>query len=137
MATSQIVLFALVLHAMALGLGVVTVRVHAQVTQGRKANSFLHDGTDLGVLAQRITRDHGNSMEWIAVPATILLFAIATGQTHVTDPLAVIALGGRFAQTATHLISTSPAAVSVRGTCLGVQVIIWIYWGLQFITTAS
>ncbi len=52
MATSQVALFGYVLWTLALALGVVGVRVHAQVTQGRLANSFLHDGSDLGVLAR-------------------------------------------------------------------------------------
>lgn len=136
MATSQIALFGYVLWTIALGFGVVGVRTHAQVTQGRKANSFLADGSDLGVMGHRITRAHGNSMEWIALPASLLLFAIATGQTQVTDSLALAALAGRIGQTTTHLISTSPGAVTVRGLFLGVQVFIWTYWGVLFIAAA-
>ena len=75
-------------------------------------------------------------MEWIALPAALLLFAIATEQTQVTDALALVALAGRIGQSTTHLISTTPGAVTIRGTFLGVQVFIWIYWGVQFIAAA-
>ena len=124
-------------QTIALSFGLVTTRVTAQLTQGRLANSFAADGTDLGPFGQRMTRAFGNSLEWLAIPAALMLFALATGQTAITDTLAPFALAGRIAQSTTHLISTSPGAVQVRGAFLGVQVVVWVVWAFSFATTVA
>lgn len=136
MATSEIALFGYVIWTLVLGFGLVGARTHEQIASGRKANSFLADGSDLGVIGQRITRAHGNSMEWLGMPATLLLYAIVSGQTAITDPLALVALGGRIGQTTTHMLSTSAGAVSVRGLFLGVQNVVWVIWIVQLLNAS-
>ena len=132
MTTSAIVLFGYVAWSLALSFGLLGSRVAAQITEGRLANSFAQDGSDLGPFGHRATRAFGNSIEWLAVPAALLLVAISTGNTAITDTLAPVALGGRMAQSITHLISTSPTAVMIRGAFLGVQVVCWIVWVVGF-----
>ena len=116
-----------------LSFGLAAARFAAMASEGRLANSFVADGTDLKPLGHRATRAQGNSLEWLVIPAALLLFAMATGQTALTDATAPLALGARIAQSTTHLISTSPRAVLLRGSFLGTQLAIWIFWTVRFV----
>ena len=58
---------------------------------------FAQDGSDLPGFAQRVTRAHGNSLENLAIPAALILYGVATGQSAVTDGLAMVVLGARVA----------------------------------------
>ena len=136
MSTSLLCLLGYVAWSLALGFALVATRVTMQVSEGRPANAFALDGADLPPLGHRITRAHGNSIEWLAAPVALLLLAIATGQTAITDGLAPLALAGRIAQSTTHLISTSAAAVMARGAFLGVQTVVWVIWIYGFATAA-
>jgi hypothetical protein len=62
----------------------------------------------------------------------VLLLAIATDQTTVTDGLALYCLGARIGQVTTHLISTSERAVQIRFGFFIVQLGIVGYWLVQF-----
>jgi uncharacterized MAPEG superfamily protein len=115
-----------------LSLGLAAARFAAMASEGRLANSFVADGTDLKPFGHRVTRAQGNSLEWLAIPAALLLYAIATGQTALTDTMAPLALGARVAQSGMHLISTSPRAVLLRGSFLGTQLGIWVFWTIRF-----
>ena len=93
---------------------------------------FAQDGNDLPGFAQRVTRAHGNSLEWLTIPAVLIVYGVATGQSAVTDGLAMIVLGARLGQSIVHMISVSFPAVLVRATLFTVQVVIWIIWTLGF-----
>ena len=95
-------------------------------------NTFAQDGSDIFPLGNRITRAHGNSLEWMVIPASLLVFAAGTGQTAITDGLAMICLYCRVAQSVAHIISTSVPVVLVRATFFTVQVVIWAMWAWQF-----
>lgn len=77
-------------------------------------------------------RASGNSLEWLGVPGGLLLYAIATDQTEVTNSLALIALAARLVQSTAHLISTSPGAVNIRSAFFGAQVFICAVWTARF-----
>ncbi|HBS36295.1 MAG TPA: MAPEG family protein, partial [Parvularcula sp.] len=62
---------------------------------------------DVEGFGRRLTRAHANCYENLPLAGAVLLYAIATNQTAVTDPLAMIFLGARLAQSLTHLASTS------------------------------
>jgi uncharacterized MAPEG superfamily protein len=108
------------------------VRTSAVMTGKKKANSFNPSGEDVGGFAQRLTRAHANCYENLPIAATVLLYAIATNQTAVTDGLATIFLAARVLQSLTHLASTSNPAVTVRFAFFLVQVGILTYWLLSF-----
>jgi uncharacterized MAPEG superfamily protein len=109
-----------------------TFRIIA-VVKGQKAlNNFLPDGSDLDPAAQRATRAHLNSLENLPIVGALLLYALVSGQTAITDPLAMVVLGARVLQSVTHIISTSVPAVMARATLFGVQVAIWIIWAWKF-----
>ncbi|MBE0592390.1 MAG: MAPEG family protein, partial [Gemmatimonadales bacterium] len=58
----------------------------------------------------------------------LLLVAIATGSTAITDPLAFVLLGARVFQSTVHMLSTSPAAAMIRFGAFAVQLVIAVYW---------
>ncbi len=93
---------------------------------------FNQDGSDLPGFAQRVTRAHGNSLEWLTIPAALIVFGVATDQSAVTDGLAMVVLGARLGQSIVHMISVSLPAVLVRATLFTVQVVIWVIWTLGF-----
>lgn len=94
----------------------------------RAANSFTPAGDDVSPFSQRLCRAHANCYEAFPVVGGLLLLALATGQTAVTDPLALILLAARVAQSVVHLASTSPIAVLARFGFFGVQIGIAIWW---------
>ncbi len=102
------------------------------LTQGRAANSFSPTGEDTGPFGQRLARAHANCYENLPVVGALLLFALATDQTRVTDPLALALLGARIAQSIVHLISTSRIAVLIRFGFFIVQLVILVIWLLRF-----
>ena len=58
----------------------------------------------------------------------MLLVAIATGRSGVTDPLASWLLGARFVQPSIRLASTRVAAINARFAAFVVQIAIAVYW---------
>ena len=107
------------------------VRTSAVMSGKRRANSFNPSGEDVEGFARRLTRVHANCYENLPAAAAVLLYAIATAQTAVTDGLAYIFLGARILQSLTHLASTSNPAVTVRFAFFVVQVAILLYWLLH------
>lgn len=89
---------------------------------------FRPDNGNLSPLMQRLTRAHANCIESFPVIGGLLLTAIATGQTAVTDPLALIVLSARLLQSLIHLASTGVIAVNLRFLAFSVQIAISIYW---------
>ncbi|MBI1365870.1 MAG: MAPEG family protein [Alphaproteobacteria bacterium] len=103
-------------------------RTSAVMTGKKKANAFSPLGDDVSGYPQRLTRAHANCYENLPIAGVILLYAIATSQTAITDGLAYYFLGARILQSLTHLASTSANAVTVRFAFFVVQVAIEIYW---------
>jgi uncharacterized MAPEG superfamily protein len=99
----------------------------------RAPNSFKTDGTDVSPFGQRLARAHANCYENLPIFGAIVLTAIATGHSSVTDPLAPWLLAARICQSSTHLLSTSSPAVMVRFTFFLVQMLIQIWWLIALI----
>jgi uncharacterized MAPEG superfamily protein len=97
----------------------------------RTSNSFAASGEDMDGLGKRLTRAHANCYENIGFAAAVLLYAIATNQTALTDGLAYAFLGARIAQSTVHLISTNRIFVLIRFAFFVVQVAILIFWLLK------
>lgn len=108
------------------------------VLSGRKApSSFSPDGLDVSPFAHRLARAHANCYESFPIIGGLLLLALATGQTSVTDTLALWVLAARVAQSGTHLISTSNLAVNIRFSFFAVQLVIAVWWTIQFLVQWS
>jgi uncharacterized MAPEG superfamily protein len=113
-------------------LSLATYRSSLTLTGKKPANSFAPAGDDVSGFGLRLTRAHANCYEFFPILGGLLLFSLATGQTAITDDLAMIALAARVIQSVIHLLSTSVIAVLIRFAALLVQFAICIYWLLQF-----
>ena len=98
---------------------------------------FDQHGADLGGAGQRITRAQGNSLEWLVIPAALIIYGAATGQSAITDGLAMVVLGARVLQSLVHIMSISPPAVMIRATFFTVQAVIWVIWTYGFYSAAG
>ena len=104
----------------------------AAMRGGKDLNTFDSTGKDMTGFPFRVTRAHGNMIENLAIPASFLLYALATQQTNVTNGLAPIVLWTRVGQSLVHLISTSKPMVLLRANLFFVQIIICVYWAWKF-----
>jgi len=129
-------LFALVIYAawmLVLIVAIATYRSVMTLTGKVAANKFSPDGSDVSPLSGRLCRAHANCYEFFPIVGSLLLAALATGNTAITDPLALYVLIARLLQSAIHIISTSVIAVYVRFAMFLVQVVICAYWIIEFI----
>lgn len=94
----------------------------------KKSNDFKATGEDLGSFGYRATRVHANCYENLPAAAAVMLYAIATNQTAITDPLAFIFIALRVAQSSVHLLSTAQPMVMIRFALYIGQNAILIYW---------
>ena len=108
--------------------------VYARRTQ-QALNRFTPDGSDLEGLGQRWTRAHLNCLEFLPIAATVGLAAVVTGNAAVTDPLAMVLLYLRIAQTVVHLISTAVPFVLIRATLFVGQLAIVLSWSYALLTS--
>ncbi len=119
---------------MLLLLGVLAgLRTGMTLTGAKKANSFNPDGSDVSNFSNRLCRAHANCYEGFPIFGGLLLLAIASDTMAITNGLAYILIGARLGQSLIHLASTSVAAVFVRFGFFLVQVVIALYWCVQFI----
>ncbi|WP_422911293.1 MAPEG family protein [Pseudomonas sp. MAC6] len=104
------------------------------VLSGKMAvNAFHPDGSNTpSNFGQRLVRTHANCLENLPLQAALLLYAMASAQTDITEPLALLLLGARLFQSLMHLISTSPLFVWLRFAAFFVQLAILAWWLLQF-----
>ncbi len=94
----------------------------------RLPNAFKADGSDSPDMGQRLTRAQLNCAESFAFTGGVMLLALATSSSAVTDPLALWLLAARVAQSVVHLVSTSVLAVQIRFAFFLAQVGISGYW---------
>src|SRR5262245_34688649 len=78
------------------------------------ANGFTPNNSDQSPFMQRLARAHANCLEGLPLFGGFMLLAVVAGRSHVTDPLAHVLLVARIAQSIIHLVSVSPAAVTMR-----------------------
>ena len=100
------------------------------------ANGFTPDNASLSPFMQRLTRAHANCVEGLPIFGGLLLVAVVTGHSSLTDPLAYVFLACRVFQSLVHLASLSPAAVTVRFTAFAAQMTIGVYWAFRLLVSA-
>lgn len=93
-----------------------------------KSLKFKADGSDTAPLGERITRAQANCVESFSFIGGILLLAVATDSTAITNSLAIYVLLARLIQSIVHIISTSNLFIQIRFVFFLVQVGICIYW---------
>jgi uncharacterized MAPEG superfamily protein len=109
------------------------LRGHLVLTGRFRSNAFNPENANLSPFMQRLARAHANCLEGLPVFGGLLVVALATGRTEVTDPLAPWLLGARIVQSTIHLWSLSVTAVNARFAAFVVQVAIGIYWAWALI----
>lgn len=126
---TETVILALVLWALLLLVTLGCYRTLRTATARKAANSFDPAGQDMPPFGQRLTRAHANAYEFLPFALAVLLFAVATGQSQVTDGLALPFLAFRIGQSLIHIISTSVIAVLIRFVVLFIpQIAIIVWW---------
>lgn len=99
------------------------------------SNGFQPDNGNLSPFMQRLARAHANCLEGLPVFGGLLVIAALSGQTAVTDPLALVLLAARVLQSLIHLASLSVMAVNLRFTAFAVQLLIALYWAFALLTS--
>lgn len=133
---TSLAILGLALWTIALLVAIAILRTRLSVFTARAANSFSPSGEDVSPFSHRLCRAHANCYEFLPFALAILLYGVATGQNHITDPLALTLLALRVGQSTIHLISTSRAAVILRFTLMLPQALILVYWIVGFATLA-
>lgn len=128
MSKSALVLTLFIAWALFLLVLMEVIRSYLVVSGRTKSNEFKPDNANLSPFLQRLARAHANCVESLPVLGGLLLIAMVTGRTGVTDPLAPWLLLARMAQSITHLVSVSVVAVNVRFSFFAVQLAIAVYW---------
>lgn len=131
MTPTAVALLGFVAWTILLVLMLAVVRTGLVFAGKKKSNEFKPSGEDLEGFGSRLTRAHSNCYENLPIAGAVLLYAIATSQTAITDQLAMAFLGARVLQSLTHLASTNRLAVLIRFAFFVVQVLILIFWLLK------
>lgn len=101
----------------------------------RKTGSMAFDpnGIDLDGYGRRLTRAIANCQENIPLYIGVLLFAIVTGHTAITNPTAFWLLAARIAQSVVHLVSISSPMILVRFFFYLIQFLLVVYWVVRML----
>jgi len=99
------------------------------------ANGFDPGNSSLSPFMQRLARAHANCVEGLPVFGALMLIAVISGRSAVTDPLAFVFLAMRIAQSLIHLGSLSARAVMLRFSAFAVQMAIAVYWAVRLLAT--
>lgn len=104
------------------------LRTRLVVNRTVTSNAFVPDNSNLSPFMQRLSRAHANCLEGLPIFGGLLLVAISTDRTSVTDGLAPWLLVARVVQSSVHLFSLSVPAVNIRFSAFAVQIGIAAYW---------
>lgn len=107
-------------------------RVFVSATNRYHGKHFDADGKDVGPFSHRLCRAHANCYEAAPFIVTLMLIALITNHTEITNGLAPYLLLARIAQSITHMISIRPRIVLIRFAFFAVQVGISAWWVFQF-----
>ncbi len=105
-----------------------SVRSKLVLTGSVPANQFKPDNSNLSPFMQRLARAHANCVESVPFFSILLIAAIITNRTDVTDPMSPALLIARIIQSSVHLLSLSVVAVWIRFTAFAFQIAIAVYW---------
>lgn len=109
------------------------VRSKMVIAKEIPANGFTPDNANLSPFMRRLGRAHANCLEGLPIFGGLMLIALVTGRSSITDPLAFVLLAARVAQSGIHLCSVSPTAVTLRFCAFTVQMGIAIYWSVRLL----
>lgn len=134
MTPTLVALMGYVLLTIALVLTVVSHRSLLVLGGKKRADEFPRGRTfEQPPLIERIHNAHQNCVENLPLAAAVMLAAVASGQTAVTDPLSIAFLAARFGQSGVHVIAVNHWMVMLRVTFYLVQIAILVYWALALL----
>lgn len=107
------------------------IRSKLVLTRAVPANAFRPDNANLSPFMQRLARAHANCVEGLPIFGGLMLIAVVTGRSAITDPLAYVFLAARILQSVTHLGSVSAPAVTFRFFLFAVQMGIAVFWAVR------
>lgn len=125
---SVTVLTALIVWALALLVLMEVLRARLVATKSIASNEFQPDNANLSPFMRRLARAQANCVEGLPIFGGLLVVALLTHRTGVTDPLAPWLLAARLVQSVAHLSSLSVVAVNIRFSAFVVQLGIAAYW---------
>ncbi|MDP1535252.1 MAG: MAPEG family protein [Rubrivivax sp.] len=102
-------------------------------TRQVRADGFDPANATLSPFMQRLARAHANCLEGLPIFGGLMVIALITGQSNLTDPLAPALLAARVVQSAIHLASVSATAISWRFAAFAVQLAIGVYWAARLL----
>lgn len=137
MSKSALVLVLFIAWALALLVLMEAVRSYLVLTGQSRSNEFKPDNSNLSPFMQRLARAHANCLEGLPIVGGLLLVAMVTGRTEVTDPLAPWLLGARVVQSSIHLASVRVLAVNARFAAFAVQVAISVHWAWALVMSGT
>jgi uncharacterized MAPEG superfamily protein len=100
------------------------------------ANGFDPENSSLSPFMQRLARAHANCIEGLPLFGGLMVIAVVSGKTAITDPLAYVFLASRVLQSVIHLSSVSVPAVTLRFVAFAVQMAIGVYWTCRLLGSA-
>lgn len=109
------------------------IRSKLVVTKAVPANGFTPDNSNLSPFMQRLARAHANCVEGLPIFGGLMLIAIVSGKTTITDSLAYLFLAARIVQSIIHLSSLSALAVTLRFSAFAVQMATGVYWATRLL----
>lgn len=119
--------------ALALLVVMEVIRARLVLTKAVPANGFDPSNSTLSPFMQRLARAHANCVEGLPIFGGLMLVAMVTDRTAITDPLACVLLGARVIQSLIHLSSTSALAVTLRFTAFTIQLVIAVIWAARLL----
>lgn len=110
------------------------IRSKLVLTKVVAANAFDPDNSNLSPFMQRLARAHANCIEGLPIFGGLMLIAVVSGKSTITDPLAYVFLSARILQSLFHLSSLSALAVTLRFSAFAVQMGIAVYWAARLLS---
>ncbi len=109
------------------------IRSKLVISRHVQASGFRPDNANLSPFRQRLARAHANCIEGLPIFGGLMLVALVTERTDVTDPLALLLLAARIVQSSLHLASPANAIVTLRFAAFAVQMLIAMYWAYRLL----
>jgi hypothetical protein len=104
------------------------LRIRFLVAKTVAANELRPDNSNLPPYMQRLARAHANCIESFPIIGGLLVVALLTDRTGVTDALAPWLLVARVVQSSIHMASANLLAANLRFLAFAVQMAIAAYW---------
>ena len=129
-ATETAILYLVIWYAV-LMLQLPAIRMIASRSTG--SMKFDPNGNDLEGYGQRLTRAVANCQENLPLAIGVMLLAMVTGNTEITNVSAMWFLYARIGQSVAHLLSSSTPLIMVRFTFFLVQFGLVLWWVVQML----